>query len=188
MRCMDERREKKRSWPAIVASVAAWQVAVLVVLLLVGIASGGFPAPLVAAAAGGVSAVAVAGLSNALVAWRAGRVVGRRYEEILVVADSREEAERLVDGLAERLSGGRRGWSLEGGAIRRSGGSVRLRAPASRLSVGERVTLRAGDGWVHVASESAFVLQTLDWGKNHKNVERARAALERLSGRPARPL
>lgn len=77
MRCMDERREKERSWPAIVASVAAWQVAALV-----------------AAAAAGVSAVAVAGLSNALVDWRAGRVVGRRYEEILIVADSREGAAR----------------------------------------------------------------------------------------------
>ncbi len=73
-------------------------------------------------------------------------------------------------------------------AGRRSGSSVRLRVPASFLSFGEGVTLRAGEGWIHVASESAFALATLDWGRNHRNVEHARKALERLAGRPARPL
>lgn len=185
---MDERREKKRSWPAIAATVAVWWVAVLLVCILVGIAAGGFPAPLATAAAVGVSAVAAVGLLNALVAWSTGRVVGRRYEEILLVGGSRGEAEGLVEELAQRLARGRRRWSLERSAGRRSGGSVRLRAPAAFPSFGESVTLRAGEGWVHVTSESAFALQTLDWGRNHRNVELARMALERLAGRPARPL
>ncbi|MBA2376443.1 MAG: hypothetical protein H0V75_09980 [Rubrobacter sp.] len=153
---------KKRSWPAIVAVVAVWWGAALVVFLLVGIASGNFSAPMVVAAAVGVSVTAVVGLSNALVAWRTGRVVGRRYEEILFVGGSREEAEGLVDELADRLAGGRRRWSRKLSAGRRSGGSVRLRVPASFLSFGEGVTLRAGEGWIHVASESAFALATLD--------------------------
>ncbi|MBA2691893.1 MAG: hypothetical protein H0U65_05290 [Rubrobacter sp.] len=185
---MDERREKRRSWPAIACAVAAWWGAALVVFLLVGTASGGFSAPLVAAAAAGVSAAAVAGLLNALVAWRAGRVVGRRYEEILVVGGSREEAERLVEELADRLAGGRRRWSLERSAGGRRWGRARLHAPATFLSLGESVTLKAGEGWIHVASESAFALSMLDRGRNHRNVEYAGAALERLAGRPSRPL
>ncbi len=102
---------KKRSWPAIAAAVTAWWGVALVVFLLIGISSGDFSAPLVVAAAVGVSLTAVVVLSNAVVAWRTGRVVGRRYEEILFVGGSREEAEGLVDELADRLVGGRRRWS-----------------------------------------------------------------------------
>lgn len=186
---MDDNPER-RSWPAIAATVAAWALAVLLVCALAGIATGSASPPLLAAAAAGASGVAVAGLSNVFVCWCAGYAVGRRYEEILLVGGSREETEALAERLVGRLTTGRRRWSViraAGDAAGEPGASAALRAPATFSSFGERVTLTAGEGWVHIASESAVRLQTLDWGKNHRNVERVRNTLERVSGRPARP-
>jgi hypothetical protein len=97
---------------------------------------------------------------------------------------SREEAEALLEVLLELLVGGRRGWRLLRSAGSADGAT--LRAPELG-PLGERVILRAGEGWLHVASRSTVPVQTLDWGKNFRNVERVRKAAERALGRPVRP-
>lgn len=54
----------------------------------------------------------------------------------------------------DRAAGDANGDS-DGDATGEPGASATLRAPAAFPSFGERVTLTAGEGWVHVASQSA---------------------------------
>lgn len=155
---MDDSPER-RSWSAIAATAAAGTLAVLLACALAGVATGGASPPLLYTAAVGVSIVAVAGLSNILVCWRAGYAVGRRYEELLLVVGSREETNALAEDLVGQLITGRRRWRVDRAAGKANGN----------------------------ATGAPVALQSLDWGKNHRNVERARNILERVTGRPARP-
>ena len=168
---------QKRSWPAIVSAFATGSLVVVVVCAVVGTLLGRLPTWLAILALAGVIAVVVTGALCAFHSRRTGYPVGRRYEEIFLVGGSQRGSEVLRETLQERLAAGRsrrRRWRVE-----RVGPCVAtLRSPASLASAGERITLKAGDGWLHVSLQSVVPLQTLDWGKNCRNVERIRDMLE----------
>lgn len=179
-------KRQKRSWPAIVSAVAAGSLVVVVACAAVGTLLERLPAWLMILALAGVIAAVVIGILCALHSQRTGYPVGRRYEEIFFAGGSQRGSEALRETLQERLTAGRsrrRRWRVE-----RAGPCVAiLRSPASPASAGERITLKAGDGWLHVSSRSVVPLQVLDWGKNCRNVERIEEMLELYTGKSAPP-
>lgn len=175
---------QKRSWPAIVSAVATGSLVVVVACAAVGLLLGRLPTWLTILALAGVIAVVVIGILCVLHSRCTGYPVGRRYEEIFLARGSQRGSEVLRETLQKRLAAGRsrrRRWRIE----RVGPGVATLRSPASLASAGERITLKAGDGWLHVSSQSVVPLQALDWGKNCRNVERIRDMLELDTGRPA---
>ena len=175
---------QKRSWPAIVSAVAMGSLVILATCTAVGTLLGRLPTWLTVLALAGVIAVVVIGTLCALHSRLTGYPVGCSYEEIFLVGGSQRGSEMLRETLQRRLAQGRsrrRRWRVESARP----GVATLRSPASLASAGERITLKAGDGWLHVSSRSVLPLQALDWGKNCRNVERVRDMLESDTGRPA---